>query len=268
MPPASLNSIRALPPEPLFQPLAPMLQAIAPEKLAAACAKVRSFERDELVTRFRSAFHAEKRLLSLLCADGLIARGTPPAFWHSHLSRSDFNVSQRFDLFAFDVRWLRSAYPDHIRAVRYERVKHMLTGSEKTFWHAAEYAFYAGRRPAWKLVGSLSLDERQQTDCWWLRSAPIARRFHAVASRRDKVFAALQDDLKGTRRTKAFTDDDAKHLLLRRHQLWLCGQMACGGPTETALRYWQMTGESISRALAANHLRKIDDVLRKSGMTS
>ncbi|UUZ64274.1 hypothetical protein LP417_03530 [Polaromonas sp. P1-6] len=226
------------------------------------------FERDELVTKFRSAFHAGKRLASLLCADGLIAQGVPPTFWHSHLSRSDFNLVQRFDLFAYDVRWLRSAYPSHALTVRYRRCRLLLTGTERNFWHEAEFSFYAGRRPAWKIVGSLSLDERQQTDCQWLRSAPVARRLQAVTARRDRVFAALQEDLRGVRRIATFTDDDAKALLLRRHRLWLCGQMAGGKPSETAQRYRQMTGEIIGRALAANHLRKVDEVLRKTEVTS
>lgn len=251
-----------------FTPLAPLLQAIAPAKLAAARATVGGFERGELVTKFRSAFHAGKRLLSLLYADGLIAKGVPPTFWHSHLSRSDFNLEQRFSLFAYDVRWLRAAYPDHSRVIRYRRGKLLLTGTEKDFWREAEFSFYAGRRPAWKIVGSLSLDERQQTDCQWLRSAPVARRLQAVTAKREHVFKALNEDLKGVRRTAAFTDEDAKGLLLRRHQLWLCGQMACGKPTETAQRYKQMTGESISRALAANHLRKVIAALRKIEMTS
>lgn len=268
MPPNPLNGSRASPPVQIFQPFAPLLQVIAPAKLAAARATVGSFERAELVTRFRAAFHDGKRLPSLLYADGLIAQGIPPAFWHSHLSRSDFTVEQRFDSFAYDVRWLRSAYPGHALTVKYERIRQMLTGSEKTFWHGVEYAFYGGRRPAWKLVGSLSLDERQQTDCHWLRSAPVARRLQSVTARRDRVFAALQEGLKGTRRTAAFTDEDARALLLRRHHLWLCGQMAGGKPTETALRYRQMTGEIISRALAANHLRKVDEVLRQNKMTS
>lgn len=252
----------------IFEPFAPLWQFIAPAKLATAREKVEGFERAELVTRFRAAFHDGKRLASLLYADKLIALEIPPAFWHSHLSRCEFTVEQRFDLFAYDVRWLKSAYPKHVRAVRYRRMKTLLTGTERDFWREAEFTFYAGHRPAWKIVGSLSLTTLQQTDCWWLRSAPVARRLQAATDKRDRVFAALQDGLKGTCRTVAFTDKDAKKLLFRRHQLWLCGQMAGGKPTETALRYKQMTGEMISRQLTANHLQKIDEVLRRIEMTS
>ena len=251
-----------------FTPLALLLQAITPAGLAAARVKVAAFERDELVGRFRSAFHSGKRVASLLYADGLISQGIPPAFWHDHQSRTDYSLEQRFDLFVHDVRWRRLAYPSPDSAVRYKRCKLMLTGPERDFWREAEFAFFAGRRPAWKIVGSLSLSAQQQTDCWWLRSTPVARRLQAVTAKRDQVFAALSEDLIHVRRTVAFTEDDANALLLRRHQLWVCGAMAGRKPTETAARFLQMTGQTISRQLAAKHLEKVDGVLRKIEMTS
>jgi hypothetical protein len=250
-----------------FTPLAQLLQAIDPTGLARARVKVAGFDREELIARFRASFSAAKRKLAWLCADQLIQRGIPPAFWHDYRSRTDYSVEQRFDLFAYDVRWLRFAYPDHARIVRYTRCKQMLTGPEKDFWREAEFAFYAGRRPAWKIVGSLSLTVNQQTDCWWLRSAPVSRRLQAVTAKREQVFTALSENLKYVRRTATFTDDDAVGLLLRRHQLWLCGQMSGGKPTETAQRFHQLTGQSISRQLAANHLQKVEAVLRKIEMT-
>jgi len=44
--------------------------------------------------------------------------------------------------------------------------------------------------------------------------------------------------------------------------------MSCGKPTETALRFLQMTGETLARNLAAKHLQNVDAVLRKIEMTS
>lgn len=251
-----------------FIPLAPLLHALAPAKLAEARVRVGRLHRDELIIRFQSAFHAGKRVVSLLCADSLISQGIPPAFWHSSLLQSNFSVTDRFDLFAHDVRWLRAAYPKHARTVRYDRYRSLLTGSETAFHREAEFAFYAGRRPAWKIVGSLSLDESQQMDCRWLRSAPVTRRLKVVTEKRDQVILALSEDLKGVRRTAQFSDVDAVESLLRRHRLWQCAQMADGKPTETARRYSQMTGESISRQVVANQLQKVDAVLRKNEMTS
>lgn len=248
--------------------LAPSLQAIAPAKLAAARVILGGLNRDELLNKFRSSFHSGKRLASLLTADELIKRGTPPVFFHDPRSKADNKVEQVFDLFVYDIRWLRVAYPNHAGAVRYQRGKLMLTGTEKDFWREVEFAFYMGKRPAWKLVGSLSLNEKQQTDSAWLRSAPVSRRLQEVAAGRDTVFSALQQDVKSIRRIATFTDDDAKRLLVRRHQLWFCGQMARGKPTETALRYFQLTGQIISRALAAKHLEKVADVLRRIETTS
>jgi hypothetical protein len=248
-------------------PLSEPLQTISLAAHLAAREKVSAFGREKVLGEFRSVFHQGRRKVSLVCADSLIEHGIPPAFWHDHRSTITYSLEQRFDLFAYDVRWLRAAYPSHARVVRYNRIKAMLDGSEKEFWREAEYAFFAGRRPVWKLVASFSLDVRQQTDCWSLRSAPVARRLEAVMAKREKVFRALQNDLMGVRRTVTFTDDDAKALLLRRHQLWMCAHMS-DGPTETAKRFLQMTGQTISRQLAAKHLLKIDDVLRRSEMSS
>jgi len=249
-------------------PLAPRLQAITPAKLDAARATLASLPREALASKFQSAFHAGQRIVRLLCADELIGRGIPPAFWHDFQPHPAYTLEQRFDLFSFDVRWLRAAYPAHARAVRYPRGKLLLTGNDKDFWRESEFAFYGGRRPAWKLVGSLSLSTAQQTDCCWLRSAPVARRLQAVEDRCGKVLTALQEDLKHVRRTATFTDADAQALLLRRHQVWICGQMADGKPTETALRYRQLTGQTLSRQLAAKHLEKAGEVLREIEMTS
>ena len=127
-----------------FATLSPLLQASAPGALVAA--QVSALDRDDLVAEFRSAFHAGKRVEALLYADGLIERGVPPVFWHDHRSRTDYSLEQRSDLFAYDVRWLRSVYPGHAHAIRYRRCKLMLTGSEKDFWREAEFAFFAGRR--------------------------------------------------------------------------------------------------------------------------
>ena len=249
--------------EPVNPFTSPIL-AFTCSNLVTAQAKVESFPRDKLVNSFRLAFHTGKRAVCLLCADALIARGIPPAFWHSHLSRTDYSLEKRFDLFVYDVRWLRATYPYHARKVRYNRHKIMLTGIDKKFWAEVEYAFYAGRRPTWKLVRSFSLNEQQQTDCWLLRSARLARRLQSVTDRRNEVFEAIKEGMTHVRKTAKFTKEAAEALILRRHQVWLCGQMAKKKPSETARRFQQLTGISLTRQLVAKHLEKADSALIKN----
>lgn len=248
-----------------FQPLAPLLAATPAETLAAIRLRLASLGREELIKRFRVAFAGAKRLTSLVFADALIAEGIPPAFWHENQQWAAHSLNPRFDLFLFDVRWLRRWYPEHVRVVRYKRCRQLLSTAESAHHREAEYAFYAGRRPPWKLVASLGLSKRQQWDCAFLRSAPIAKHHAITLAASDKVFKVLQEDMQSVRRTSAFTDDDAQMSLLRRHALWICSRMA-DGPTETAIRFQQLTGEEITRQAVAKQLAKVDEVLRKASL--
>lgn len=252
-----------------FQPLAMLLQSVSPAKLDAARLRVDELDQERLIDGYRAAFADGRRMAAFVLADELTKRGVPPCFRLDHRAPLPATLEQKFDLFLADVRWLRRWYPDHAKAVRYQRCKTMLSGTETPFHREAEYAFYQGKRPAWKLVASLSLDLRQQWDCALLRSAPIKRHDAATQSMCEQVFEALQEDLRTVRRTSAFTDDDANATLLRRHRLWLCSRMVSNrSPTEIAERFRQMTGEKISRQACQKQLEKIDEILKKKVLTS
>lgn len=249
-----------------FQALAPLLAVTPADTLAAIRLRLASLGREELIKRFRVAFAGAKRLIAFVFAEALIAEGIPPTFWHENQQWAAHSLNQRFDLFLFDVRWLRRWYPEHVRVVRYKRCRQLLSFAESAHHREAEYAFYAGRRPSWKLVASLSLNKRQQWDCAFLRSAPIANHHAATQAASCKVFSVLQEDLRSIRRSRAFSDADAQTSLLRRHALWVCSRMA-DGPAEIAIRYQQLTGDEITRQAVAKQLAKVDEVLRRTGVT-
>jgi len=251
-----------------FLPLAPMLLAIAPAKLASVRERVAGLDRDALINRFRRSFAAGQRVAALTIADELTKRGTPPAFWHGHLSAPECGINQKFDATVYDFRWLRRAHSDHVKQVRYARYRELFTFNETNFHRAAEYVFYQGKRPAWKIVASLSLGESQQFDLYRLRSAPIAKRCAATKSMRRMVFEVLQDEMRTVRRTKTFTSDDADASLLRRHDLWVCAQMTNGSAAETAVRYFQLTGREITRDVAKRQLQIVDEILSRNGVTT
>lgn len=66
--------------------------------------------------------------------------------------------------------------------------------------------WHAGPRPAWKLVDSLSLTERQQWDCTLLRSTPIKKRAAVTEALGESIFTALQNDVLSVRQTAATYD--------------------------------------------------------------
>ncbi|GAC1415072.1 MAG: hypothetical protein NVSMB6_17340 [Burkholderiaceae bacterium] len=251
-----------------FVPLSQVLQAQPSEKLSEARARVVALDRAVLINKFRDAFDNGKRVVAFILADELTRRGIPPCFWHADLPTSDYGVNQKLDLLLFDLRWLRHWHADHVKQVRYMRYKELFTFSETKFHRAAEYAFYGGTRPYWKIVGSLSLNQCQQWDCAWLRSAPIGKRHAAMLALSGQVLTALRADLTTVRRTKAFGDSDADATLQRRHALWVCAQMTGDSPTETALRYRQMTGDSITRQTAAKQLEKVREILTANRVTT
>lgn len=250
-----------------FRPLAPILQRIVPERLEAIRLRVADLTRTALINRFRSAFNAGRRIEALAMADELIARDIPPCFWHVSAPIKP-TLEQRYDLMMFDLRWLRHRHADHYRHVRYVRYREILLSTEAGFHRAAEFAFYVGKRPAWKIIASLSLTERQQWDCVWLRSTPIKKHQAVTDLMLNHVTKVLHSDLQSVRRTASFTQDSADIALTRRVALWVCSRMTNDSPTETALRYTQMTGEQITRQTVGKQLEKVREVLRKNEMTS
>ena len=156
---------------------------------------------------------------------------------------------------------------EHVKKVRYSRYRELFTFNETKFYAATEYVFYQGRRPAWKIVASLSLTESQQFDLRRLCSAPVAKRRATSNARRGEVYKILRDDMRTVRRTKNFTNGDAEASLMRRHNLWLCAQMTCGRAAETAARYFQLTGQEITRDIAKRQLQIVDEILSRNRLT-
>jgi len=251
--------------------LASVLQATPPERLDKSRRRMADLDRAGLLNKFSHAFASTKPLAplaTLILGDELTARGIPPCMRHLHLPSTELDLDQKFALLLADLRWLRRWYPDHAKVVRYRRIRLLLTGTETAFHREAEYLFWAGRRPAWKMVGSLSLDAHQQMDCAYLHSAPVKKRKADTQTIRERVFTALDDDMQAVRRTATFGDEEAQAALMRRFHLWLCWRMTDGSPTETAMRYRQMTGQEISRQAAAKQLHKVGETLAQKGITA
>lgn len=248
----------------VYQPLTLMPYVAHPDILEEVRHRVARLDRASLIQRYQAAHFDGKRLIAGIMAAELIERGIPPCFWHQVLALDDATSEQRADLVLADLAWVRRWYPDHAKAVRYRRGKTLLTGSETDFRRETEFAFYQGKRPAWKLVGSMSLTERQQWEAAYLRSTAIKREANATDLMCECVQQALSDDLKAARKTATFSEIDAELSLRRRLAIWRCSRMVKGGsPTEIANRFMQMTGIPITRQAVAKQLAKVRAVLRK-----
>lgn len=228
------------------------------ETLLRISHRVEELEHNELIQRYESLFNRGKRVATGIMAAELIRREIPPCFWHTTLALDGIDITQRADLVLSDLAWLRRWHSDHAKAVRYRRGKLLFDGSDTEFLREARFAFYEGKRPAWKLVQSLSLTESQQWECAHLRSAPISRRQVETIGLRERVFLALRDDIDRVRRTATFNEVDARKTLERRCALWQCARMVrSGSPTEIAYRYEQLTGIAITRQTVGKQLEKM-----------
>jgi len=253
-----------------YMPLAPLLRAVSYEKLDWARRHIARLDLDDLIQRHRAAFASNKlasatasRVLWFLLSEELTRRQVTPWMRHHHLSTTDYSINQRFDLMVADLRYIRSAFPDHFRVVKHRRCKALFSGTDSAFHSEAGYCFFGGTRAAWKMVKSFNLTEEAQLGCMFLRSTPIAKRLDAVQASRERVFQLLQSNLQAVRRTKTFTDEDANAALLRRHRLWLCRAHTTGGPVEIAKMYERLTSNPIDRKVAARQLQIVDEILRK-----
>lgn len=249
-----------------FRPLSAAFAAAPAATIEAVRQRLESMGREQLLERFRVEFANGRRLAAYMFADELVTREIPPWVWLDGQLDGKHSLIQQCDLTLFDLRWLSRRHREHIAKCRYQRYRQLTFWTDRRFLTVAEWITHEGKRPAWKIVRALNLDEAQQLDCAILRSAPINRRVIATAAMRDQVFHALQDDVASIRRTRTFTASDALITLERRHNLWLCSRMS-NSPTEIARRYREMTGEEITRQVAAKQLEKINDVLRQIAIT-
>lgn len=221
-------------------------------------------ERIALLSGFVKAFMAGDRKRSFMLSETLTKRGVPPCFRGIENIKTELTLNQKFDLFLYDIRWIRSQHWGHIEQVRYQRYRDLFASHEQKFQNASEFVFYQGKRPAWKIVASLSLTETQQWDCVWLRSAPIAKRHASMLASSNYVRLVLDEELRNVRHTKIITKDAKRATLKRRHDLWVCSQMTKGSPAETAVRYLQMTEKKITPSIAARQLAMVKNSLRKN----
>nr|WP_198982225.1 hypothetical protein [Herbaspirillum sp. ASV7] len=249
-----------------FQPLEPILERAACQ-VQEAKNRISELSRDAQLIAYQKAFSTGKRVAAFLLAQALTREGVPPIFRHEQQISTSQNVNQKFDLFLYDIDWLRWTYPDHAKVVRYRRSAALLRGSPKTFHAEAEYMFYAGRRPYWKMVASLSLTLRQQHECMFLQSAPVAKQKEETRRLSKVVLQHLEENLAKVKITSSYSLSDLQNTLRRRHDIWKCYRMDREASLAgLALRYEQLTGEKISRQCIANQLAKMADSIKYAEM--
>jgi hypothetical protein len=260
-----------------FCTLASLFDAIALKTLQDYRTGLAALDRSALVELFRLEFSDGRRERAFLLSEELTARAIPPSCRHYHLSSKQYSENQKADLLVYDARWLRARYPKHHERVRYPKYKLLLVGSEREFHFAANHAFRhdvlkdgdrGELRSTCEVVRMLSLSDAMQYDCMALHSAHVKKRIDATGMMRERVYAILKESIDSVRKTSYFDKGKEKETLSKRHKLWLASRLTeDGSPTQTAARYAEMTGETLTRFAVRDQLDKVKKTLKENHLT-
>ena len=254
-----------------FQPLR-LLWSVDAAKLDRLREALKRQDLAELIRRYRQ--HATgadgNRVAAYVIAEELTRRGVPPCFRLHHIRSKPFTLNQESDLLAHDLQWIVHRYPDQVKRIEWAKYKAVYAASSiERRLAAGEHLHWFGNRSMGAIARGLQLDDDQQWDCSVLRSDHINRMAITTDSMREGVMQALEAASSGYT-SSAYSEDDAQRTLLRRHRVWLCSRMSRKGrkvrPTKTALRYEQLTGDAINRALVVKHLAVVETAIKKAGL--
>lgn len=236
---------------PALVSLATLLDEKAPAALNRFRSGVRKMPTETLVNQLRWAYRDGKRVGAYLLNEELTRRGFPPCFRHLP-DPTIGTLAERFDIFMADAQWIATRYPE--QKPMFSRYGRLFLPS--AFHATAQFIFYFGKTPAWKIVKGLALTEDQQWECHWLQSGPLATKRRFVQGRlpivREELWQALFHGRRGGQ-----TEKECIATIQRRRALWLCNAMANRRPQRTADLFEMMTGEKIGRNVVAKQLEKI-----------
>lgn len=243
-----------------FSPLSEILRAKNAAKLKEAIRVAACRDRFTLANWLQQSVQCGDRVRGHIFNEALTMQGIPPVFRYPNFSLAAKSVNLKNDLYMADLSWLRYCHASQAEKTRYQRYRALFAPVLNKFFEAADYVFYQGSRPAWRIVASLALDEEVQHECVWLRGKSVSQKHSWIASHGADVKAALQASLAKVIRSSTFTDEDAARSLERRYAFWVCSQMVGDSPSKIARQYQRMTGQETDRRIVSDQLKKIKEV--------
>jgi hypothetical protein len=243
-----------------FSPLSEVLRTKNAAKLKEAIRAAASKDRFTLANWLQQSVQCGDRVRGHIFNEALTMQGIPPVFRYPNFSLAAESINLKNDLYMADLSWLRHCYASQVGKIRYQRYRALFTPELNKFFEAADYVFYQGSRPAWRIVASLALDNEVQHECVWLRGKSVSQKHYWIALHGADVKAALQASLAKVVRSSTFTDEDAVRSMERRYAFWVCSQMVGDSPSKIAKQYQQMTGQETDRRIVSSQLKKIKEV--------
>ncbi len=226
------------------------------ERLAQALKRA---DVDQLKRRLADCIRRREEAAAAAISSELVARGIPPVFYG--IERIDAAMlapeDARMILLTADLQWLRHRYPSHRPA--WQRLESLFT--HPTLEQSKlDYLFYDGNRTSGAMVKALALTIEQQRECCFLQVEGVKRWTAALFLRwavaRTQIEAGIRD--KDRRPVEA---QDAT--IAVRSNLWICAELAKWKPQPTADLYMAMTGKTMPRNAAQQHLDRLPKVGKK-----
>lgn len=252
-------------PRKLAFPLRKLLDDCNSEALEAIKAKLTALHVEELNSRLVLAtgkieIAAEMgravaqtvRVEFWLCNCEYTKRGIPPTFRKLPVPNDD-DPDQIADLFAVDLEWLIEAYPKQIAGyARWQR----LWKSGQFHGVSDHISLHYPRREMWWFVKGLgTLTPEQQRQLHFVKKSSFSRYASELmtAAEEARVSIAMAYHARDGR----YKTDDSRATIDRRFRVWQVGAFCDWKPQATATLYNALTGDSISRSIAAKIIAQV-----------
>lgn len=195
----------------------------------------------------------ETRLGLWQLSEEFTRRGIPPIF-RLLPEINDDDPSQIADLFAIDLSWLAAEFPKH------KPLLQKWAGIFKSTRFHSTADFIAGNYPRkamhWLCKG-LGLTDDQQRRLHVIKTGAHRRAFEALQGRRQAVRTQLATKYHERAKDVRYRADDPKATIERRAAVWFAGSLADWKPQPTADLYRALTGEALTRQLAAKVIEQV-----------
>lgn len=231
------------------------------EALLKAAEEIGTWPDSKLMNQLVMAFEEGSRTHSFLISEELTRRGIPPYLRSLALplpEYQDCDVNRRFDLLAYDLRWVVATYTDH----RTLAPRYMDIFKHGRFHKGLEHIAKRGDREIWEIVRDMDLSVDQQWDCHAIRGREVMNERRYIRERRMACLEYLDRSIEAAK-SCGLSVERKSEIRRRRFNIWICSCIAGRDrPTEIARRYRQLTGEQISRQIVARQLEMIPAKIR------
>jgi hypothetical protein len=228
-----------------------LLKGATSIKIELAASKIANLSREELDKGAMNACLQGNRIALWLFNVEYTCRAIPPIF---RKQRLDFGNILGCDFLWYDLEWLSKKHYGHKPFFkRWGKIFEL-----KNFSHTTAGLIYSELKPEmWRNVKSLSLKNEWQVELNILKKNEYTKEW----ARLQRVSGVVDVALKARQHSRKVKKhaDETKRIIQRRNDIWLCASLSERKPQRTANLYEALTGEKITRQVAAKVITQVKE---------